>query len=258
MDWIIAAKESVFDYASYFARYSIADWVQSANYAIGDTIYIYCSMPIQRVRYKCEVLECNLSFAQRSIDDYDFWVDKTEYENAKTKRFVKLKLLSQVDTELLDFKHLQENGLKGRVQGPIGKALTPELIRYIELHFNDFYSQGLFHDIEEHEKYCEGHVINVTVNRYERSSIARMKCIEHHGSKCAICGMDFGKRYGDFGEGFIHVHHLKPLHSIGQEYVVDYKKDLIPVCPNCHAMIHRIKDGEILTISELKNILGEK
>ena len=99
--------------------------------------------------------------------------------------------------------------------------------------------------------------MNTMVNRYERSSIARMKCIEHHGVQCTICGMDFGKRYGDIGEGFIHVHHLKPLHSIGRDYVIDYKNDLIPVCPNCHAMIHRIENGENMTISELKTILGE-
>ena len=96
------------------------------------------------------------------------------------------------------------------------------------------------------------------VNKYERSSIARKKCIEEFGASCVICGMNFEKAYGEYGKGFIHVHHLKPLHTIGRDYVVDYKKDLIPVCPNCHAMIHRIKDGEILTISELKNILGEK
>ena len=72
---------------------------------------------------------------------------------------------------------------------------------------------------------------------------------------CSICGMDFGKRYGKDGEGFIHVHHMKPLHKIGGDYIVDYKNDLIPVCPNCHAMIHRIKNGENMTLEELKEKL---
>ncbi len=35
------------------------------------------------------------------------------------------------------------------------------------------------------------------------------------------------------GEGFIHVHHLKPLSEVGYEYRVDPIRDLRPVCPNC-------------------------
>ena len=71
--------------------------------------------------------------------------------------------------------------------------------------------------------------------------IARKKCIEHYGAKCAVsnCGFDFEKLYGDIGKGFIHVHHLTQLSDIGQGYEVDPIKDLRPVCPNCHAMLHQ-------------------
>lgn len=47
------------------------------------------------------------------------------------------------------------------------------------------------------------------------------------------------KVYGEIGRGFIHVHHKVPLSSIGKEYELDPIKDLVPVCPNCHAMLHR-------------------
>jgi 5-methylcytosine-specific restriction protein A len=56
--------------------------------------------------------------------------------------------------------------------------------------------------------------------------------------------------YGDIGKGFIHVHHLKPVSQIGETYEVDPINDLRPVCPNCHAMLHRPE--ETLTIEELK------
>ncbi len=42
--------------------------------------------------------------------------------------------------------------------------------------------------------------------------------------------------YGELGEGVIHVHHLKELRSLGEEYQVDPIEDLRPVCPNCHAI----------------------
>ena len=116
---------------------------------------------------------------------------------------------------------------------------------------NDYDVPGVFPD-SDLDDYSEGDKVKVTVNKYERSSIAREKCVEYNGIKCAICGFDFEEFYGPVGNGFIHIHHIKPIHEIGEKYQVDYKNDLIPVCPNCHAMLHRKLDGEYLTIDELK------
>ena len=205
--------------------------------------------------YKCVVEKCNMSHTER-VYDKDYWVDSTDFETRHLYKHARLKLVEQTDSEYLSLACLQHEGLiKNAPQK--GQKVSGELETYLNKYFNDYYTQGFFNDINQDEQYHEGHVVNTMVNRYERSSIARMKCIEHHGVQCTICGMDFGKRYGDIGEGFIHVHHLKPLHSIGRDYVIDYKNDLIPVCPNCHAMIHRIENGENMTISELKTILGE-
>ena len=49
------------------------------------------------------------------------------------------------------------------------------------------------------------------------------------------------KIYGDIAEGFIHVHHLVPLSAIKEDYQLDLVNDLLPVYPNCHAMLHRCK-----------------
>ncbi|PCP15512.1 HNH endonuclease, partial [Klebsiella pneumoniae] len=35
------------------------------------------------------------------------------------------------------------------------------------------------------------------------------------------------------------IHHLIPLSGIKQDYRLNPETDLIPVCPNCHAMLHR-------------------
>jgi putative restriction endonuclease len=67
------------------------------------------------------------------------------------------------------------------------------------------------------------------------------------------CGLNFGKFYGVHGEGFIHVHHIKPLSESG-ETKVDPKTDLIPLCPNCHAMVHK-KKTHTLSLEELKQLL---
>ena len=49
----------------------------------------------------------------------------------------------------------------------------------------------------------------------------------------------FESIYGDIGKHFIHVHHIIPLSSIDETYILDPVKDLRPVCPNCHAMLHK-------------------
>jgi 5-methylcytosine-specific restriction protein A len=116
-------------------------------------------------------------------------------------------------------------------------------------------SNNLYPD-EVKEGYTEGSVSKVLVNRYERDTEARKACIAHYGAVCKVCDMDFEKVYGELGKGFIHVHHIKPLHTIGKKYKVDYITDLVPLCPNCHAMIHKGKSD--LTVNDLVNLLKNR
>lgn len=84
----------------------------------------------------------------------------------------------------------------------------------------------------------EGTKYRIIVSAYERNSKARQQCIKHHGTQCCICGFSFGSTYGQIAEGYIHVHHLRPLSETQQEYIIDPINDLRPVCPNCHVVLH--------------------
>lgn len=105
----------------------------------------------------------------------------------------------------------------------------------------------------EAKSFLEGMAHQVTVNVYERSPEARTICINHYGLNCFVCGFNFENIYGTIGEGFIHVHHLKPISEIKKGYELNPIKDLRPVCPNCHAMLHRRKPA--YCIEELKAII---
>lgn len=85
----------------------------------------------------------------------------------------------------------------------------------------------------------EGHRYDVNTSRYERNPVNRVLCLAEYGYTCQICGFNFEDRYGALGKDFIHVHHVVPVSSMGDDYVVDPIHDMIPVCPNCHAMLHR-------------------
>ena len=109
--------------------------------------------------------------------------------------------------------------------------------------------------IEENNiTYTEGSIKQVTVNAYERNPHARKKCLEHWKYSCQCCGFNFENTYGDLGKDYIHVHHIKPLAEIKIEYVLDPILDLIPVCANCHAMLHRRTPA--LSINELRALLN--
>lgn len=109
-------------------------------------------------------------------------------------------------------------------------------------------------EIDSSGPYLEGAAKTITVNAYERSREARTKCIEHHGWKCGVCELAMADLYGTLGEGVIHVHHLRELSSLGEEYEVDPIKDLCPVCPNCHAILHTSTPA--MTITKLRKVLS--
>ena len=91
----------------------------------------------------------------------------------------------------------------------------------------------------EGKEFLEGGVNQVLVNKYERNPVNRQLCLMANGYVCKICGFDFEKVYGDLGHQFIHVHHIEKISSHDEQYYINPEKDLIPVCPNCHAMLHR-------------------
>jgi hypothetical protein len=110
-------------------------------------------------------------------------------------------------------------------------------------------------EVEDPTTLVEGAVRRVSVNAYERSPEARRQCIAHYGTSCYVCGFNFAAIYGDAVQDFIHVHHLRLLSEIGEQYQVDPVQDLRPVCPNCHAVIHRRKPP--YTIDEVQAMLKQ-
>lgn len=112
-------------------------------------------------------------------------------------------------------------------------------------------NEALYPDEVDHTiEYSEGKSKQILVNTYERNPVARQACIEHYGATCKVCGFNFEKTFGEIGKGFIHIHHIIDLATIGNEYSVDPIADLVPVCPNCHAMLHRHRPA--YKIDELK------
>jgi len=101
--------------------------------------------------------------------------------------------------------------------------------------------------------FYEGAIKRISVEVRERDASARMACIEYHKCKCAICEFDFGIFYGLEADGFIHVHHIEKLGDSNGQRKVDPIKDLIPLCPNCHSVVHLRKKP--YTVEEVRKMI---
>lgn len=98
--------------------------------------------------------------------------------------------------------------------------------------------------------YIEGNEKVISSTIYERNPISREKCLKLKGFDCSVCGLNFMEEYGDIGLNFIHVHHQRPLHLYKNQEFTNIVEDLFPLCPNCHAMIHRT--DPILSVEKFK------
>ena len=177
------------------------------------------------------------------------------YHNNRRKGYDKMPFTGVVKEIYNAFKTYSENELY---------ELVCKILSNPKQDFKDFFDSDqltteidnitLFPDeVNDTQILTEGSVRQVTVNAYERNNQGRKICIKYYDINCYVCGVNFEKIYGEIGQEFIHVHHLIPLSEINQEYEIDPIQDLRPVCPNCHAMIHR--KNPPYTIEEIKNML---
>lgn len=85
----------------------------------------------------------------------------------------------------------------------------------------------------------EGAKARIEVNRYERDRRNRAAALAIHGYLCKACDLDMGEQYGPNAAGLIEVHHVAQVSEVGPGYIIDPRADLVPLCPNCHAVAHR-------------------
>ncbi|WP_339474397.1 HNH endonuclease [Pseudomonas sp. RL_5y_Pfl2_69] len=94
-------------------------------------------------------------------------------------------------------------------------------------------------EVSDFDGFPEGGKTRIEVNAYERDRRNRAVALAIHGFSCKACNLDLGEIYGPAAAGLIEVHHVVPVSMIGTGYIINPQKDLLPLCPNCHAVTHR-------------------
>jgi len=105
------------------------------------------------------------------------------------------------------------------------------------------------------ESGTEGQATSSYGTTYERNPKYRRQAIAIHGCSCIACGFNFGEVYGDYAEGFIHIHHIIPVSQLDVPTSIDPETDLVPLCANCHSVVHRRK-AQTLSVEELKVLIN--
>lgn len=108
---------------------------------------------------------------------------------------------------------------------------------------------------EEQAVFEEGRPLQYFMTRYERSSVVREAALAIHGYDCVACAFNFEQVYGELGKHYIEIHHVRPLSRVQEQHRINPATDLVPLCSNCHRMVHR-HPSEVLPIAELKKLIA--
>ena len=235
--WIIPYNIKFYNLDGLLEIYDRVVWRHRNKFEVGDEVYMYSSTPVRRLTYVMQVIQVD---ASDDFDDSAFHGEDYELDRPNVSKRILLKLQQRLSPDLnLSYDDLRAHGILNEIDRDITLEASPDFI-------NDASTLP------------EGAVMQVTINKYERNRSARERCIAAHGCRCVVCGIDFGQVYGEVGKGFINVHHIVPLASIGKSYRLNPEKDLVPVCPNCHTMLHREVNGKLKSIDQLRSILKKQ
>lgn len=173
------------------------------------------------------------------MEDIEFKVLKSFLVDAKSHRWIQENILG-VEAPLRGggyetMKILHSYGIRGDVKGALAEYdLTSNNIMSLLLEL-----KSTSQEIEENVTYIEGATKAHLISSFERDANVRKKCISYYGCVCQACGFDFYNKYGEAAQGYIEVHHKLPLSTLRSNYVVDPINDLVPLCSNCHSVVHR-------------------
>ena len=263
-NWLVTVDFDDFELDKAFEALPVIYWKNSTTnkdkgLQLNDIVHVYVTQPISKVMYQFKVIG-HADKSEYPLAQKAFWKDKTQLDSIKGYAiFEKLKKINKATLSFdyfLQKKLVSDAPIQGR-RTDRDKAPNDPIRIFLDHIVNEFGNDALETNYPdeanvESKTFPEGAKQTVQVNRYERNPEARAKCIEFHKARCKVCDMSFAETYGSFAKDFIHVHHKKPLYEISEQYEVDPKNDLIPVCPNCHAMLHKQENGIPMTVERLK------
>ncbi len=110
--WIRPANINYYDIFNSFKELNIVDWTSHNNYSIGDIVFFYCTLPIQRITHKCKVVRVDVP-SNELIDDSKYIIDESGYKSdSNAIKYVRLELLEEIKGKV-QLEDININRLQG-------------------------------------------------------------------------------------------------------------------------------------------------
>lgn len=250
--WIFLWNNKKFDLDGSLRDLDYVDWRQTNRLEVGDRVLIYATGSVARLTHLLEVTKLDIPHEQ--IDNNKYRLGSHDTTLKPVKYYCRLEPLAYLDPNNPEFarKNLLELGFSSKAMANFkcNNAISDMVLKNID--------EATVESESAQKLFQEGTMKMPIHKRYERSLAAREECIKAKGCKCYVCGFDFEEAYGELGKGYVEVHHTSFIsNSEGKERLTDPIKDLIPVCSNCHSMLHRKLNGEYLSPDRLKQLMGK-
>lgn len=196
-------------------------------YPLAKKVYLG-QMEMNKAIYKAEEFGMNIGSARDLIGNFIHMIQGQRYtrtnNNDTTEYYLKniynefgidklINALNALELHIDYYEDIRQVNMKGL------RSILKKYKTIIEKKYIDVYPDEV--EIDLGNPFIERSVKQVLVNFFERDQNARQACINHYGYKCVVCNFDFQEVYGNIGTNFIHVHHIKPLAEIRQEYHLD-------------------------------------
>lgn len=244
--WIRSCNSKFYNHKDAFNDLGSVDWKQRCKYEVGDIIFFYEGIPIQKIIYKTKVEKIDIPY-EKTIDDKKYFTEKGK-EKIKNKRqiYVRLKLIEKFNTNKLSYNNLHENGLNRAPQSPI--KIKGKLLDYI---LKTISFDKLIKENEDTTKFFKEYkgkdkeaILKVRVGHGEFK-----KELLWEDSCCKLCKMS--------NKNLLIASHIKPWSKSNGNEKVDIDNGFL-LCPNHDALFDKgyisFEDtGEIIVSSKLSN-----
>jgi predicted HNH restriction endonuclease len=208
----------------------------------------------ERITYRSEIIAALRQLGGKGslFDIYKIIEERSLLDNIYTNKNWRNNVCKEIQKHSSDTKSYKNKEDLFTSVGGIGKGIWA--IRGLNVppqKLQPYNISEIFDELDVDKSFAEGSRKKVLVNSYERNPDLRKTSIALYGTICKICDFNFAEHYGPRGIGFIELHHIVPLSELGHEHIAN-AEDLLPVCSNCHSMIHRSKP--FLTIAEMQDL----
>lgn len=128
--WVISCNTDYYDIVGAFNNLEELEWQQHANYNIGDTVFIYLTLPHAEIAYRCSVIDINIEEANRTVDDGKFYKSN---KIAGSEKYFKIRLLESYKTGSLTLEKMKAEGVKSNFQGPtVATGILLDLLKKLD------------------------------------------------------------------------------------------------------------------------------